>query len=117
MARLNQRGVGGGFGSRHVGDALEEVANRHGVGGVVCALVNHLQHIVFADHAGSDLDAAGSPAIGHRHFSPAKRHLITRNGDRFENGAAQGAFGLLIQISKVVAGECLSHDDVPFADV
>ncbi len=74
MAGLYQRGVCGALGGFHPRHPTEELANRHGVCGVVRPLIDHFQHIVFANHAGGELNAAGSPAIGHGHFTAAKRH-------------------------------------------
>ena len=83
VSGLDQRGVFGFFGGIDAGDALEEAADRHGVGSVVGALVDDLQHVRLADHAGGDLYTARAPAVGHRHFAAAERHLIARNGHRF----------------------------------
>ncbi len=116
VAGLDQRGVFGALGGVHPGNALEELADRHRIGGVVGALVDDLQHVRFANHAGGDLNTACAPAVRHRHFTPAERHLIARNGHRFEDGAADHAFGLFIQISKVIAAE-VSHFCAPVADV
>lgn len=41
---------------------------------VSSALVDDLQHVRFANHAGGDLNTAGAPAVGHRHFAAAERH-------------------------------------------
>ena len=103
MAGLDQRCVFGFFSGRYAGHALEEVADRNGVGGVVCPLVDDLKHVGFPDHAGGQLNTAGAPAVGHWHLAAAERYLVARNGNRFEDGAADHAFGLLIQIGKVVA--------------
>ncbi len=80
---LDQRGVFGALGGIHPGDALEELADRHGVGGIVSALVNHLQDVGFANHAGGDLDPPGAPAVRHRHLTTAERHLIAGDRHRF----------------------------------
>ena len=117
VAGLDQRRVFGALGGRDAGDALEKLANRHRVGGVVGALVNHLQHVIFADDAGGKLDTAGAPAVGHRHLATAEGHLVAGDGHRFQDGAADHAFGLLVEISKVVAGQCVSHVDSPVAGV
>ena len=86
------------------GGAGEEAADRDRVGGVVGALVDHFQHVGGADDGGGDLDAAGAPAIGQRHFAAAERHLMAGDRHRLENGAADHALGLLVQIGEVVAG-------------
>ncbi|VFS15034.1 Uncharacterised protein [Yokenella regensburgei] len=114
---LNDRRVFRAFSGIHPGHAGEELADRDGVCRVVCALIDNLQHIMFADHAGGKLDPTGAPAVGHRHFASAERNLITGDRHRFENGAANHTFGLLIKISKVVARQRISHDDPPVADV
>ena len=83
VAGLDKRRIVRALGGVHPGHALKEVTDRHCVGGVVCTLVNHLQHVAFANHAGGELYAAGSPTVGHRHLAPAKRHLITGDRHRF----------------------------------
>ncbi|MNZ78948.1 hypothetical protein D3C78_975410 [compost metagenome] len=83
VAGLDERGVFGAFGGVHARHAREEAADRHGIGGVVCALVDHLQHVSLANHAGGKLNSAGSPAVWHRHFTATKRHLIAGNRHRF----------------------------------
>ncbi|VEB42152.1 Uncharacterised protein [Chromobacterium violaceum] len=60
MAGLDQRRVGGASGGGDAGHATEEAADVDGVGGVVGALVDDFQHIVAADDAGRQLDAAGA---------------------------------------------------------
>ena len=83
VTRLDDRGIVRTLGGVYPGHALKEVANRYGVGGVIRALVNHLQHVAFANHAGGELDTTGSPAVRHWHLAPAKRHLITGDRHRF----------------------------------
>ncbi len=63
-----------------------------------------LSTIVGADDRGGHLDAAGAPAIGQRHLAPSERHLIARHRHRLEDGAADHALGLLVEIGEVVAG-------------
>ena len=89
-------------GHRDIGDLLEEGADRDGVGGVVGALVDDLQHVVRADDRGRHLHAAGAPAIGHRHFAAGERHLVAGDGDRLEDRAADHPLGLLVEIGEVV---------------
>ena len=103
------------FGGFHPGDALEEAADRHRVGGVVGALVDHLQHVGAADDAGGELNAAGAPAVGHRHLAAAERHLIAGDRHRLEDGAADHALGLLVQITEVIAGQYFTHRGPPDA--
>ena len=117
MAGLDQRGVLGTFGGCDAGYAFEKLTNRYRVGGVVGALIDHLQHIIFADNAGSKLNPAGSPAVGHRHLATAEGYLVAGDGYRFQDGAADHAFGLLVEVGKVVAGQCVSHVDSPVAGV
>ena len=100
---LDQRRIFGFFGGIDARHALKELANRHGVGGVISPLVDDLQHVRLANDAGGQLNAAGTPAVWHGHFATAERHLITGDSHRFQNGAADHAFSLFIQISKVVA--------------
>ena len=103
MTGLDQRRVFGFFSGVDARYALKEVADRHGVGGVVCPLVDDLQHVRFANHAGGDLNTAGAPAVGHRHFAAAERHLVAGDRHSLKDGAADHAFSLLVQIGKVVA--------------
>jgi hypothetical protein len=76
VAGLDDRRLVGRLGGARIGGALEEAADRDGVGGVVGALVDDLQRIVGADDRGGDLDAAGAPAAGKRHLARAERHLV-----------------------------------------
>ncbi|MCY1249527.1 hypothetical protein D9M72_630700 [compost metagenome] len=69
VARLDDRRLLRPGGDGDIGDLLEEGADRDGVGGVVGALVDDLQHVLRPEDRGGDLDAAGAPAIGHRHFA------------------------------------------------
>ncbi|EJK92807.1 PhnJ, carbon-phosphorus lyase complex subunit [Klebsiella pneumoniae subsp. pneumoniae DSM 30104 = JCM 1662 = NBRC 14940] len=117
VAGLDQGGVFGTLGGGDAGDALKELTNRHRVGGVIRALVNHLQHVVLTDDAGGQLDAAGAPAVGHWHFAPAERHLVAGNRYRFENSPADHALGLLVEVSKVIASQWVSHVRSPVAGV
>ncbi|CAH0300444.1 hypothetical protein SRABI106_03758 [Rahnella aquatilis] len=104
---LDQAGFHGFPGRFHSRDALEKFADRHGIGGVIRALVDHLQHIFFADHAGSELDPAGAPAVRHRHLATGERHLITGDRHGFEDPTSDHAFGLFVEITVVVAGDRL----------
>lgn len=117
VAGLDQRGVFGALGGRDAGHAFEKLTNRYRVGGVVGALIDHLQDVIFPDDAGGKLDTAGSPPVGHRHLATAEGHLVAGDGHRFQDGAADHAFGLLVEISKVIAGQCVSHVDSPVAGV
>jgi hypothetical protein len=66
----------------------EEFADRHRIGGVVGALVDHLEHVVRPEDGGGDLHPSGAPTLRHRHFAARERHLVSGNGDRLEDGAA-----------------------------
>ncbi len=112
MPGLDQGGIGGALGGGSIADSLKELADRHRIGSVICALIDHFQHILIANHAGGDLDAAGAPAVGHRHLTSGERHLIARDRHRFQDGAADGALGLLVEIAVVIAGE-FSHGCAP----
>ena len=102
VAGLDHAGLGRLFGRRHTGRAGEKLADADGVRRVVGALVDDLQHVVRSDHRGRHLDAAGPPAVGQGHFAAAERHLIAGYGDRLEDGAADRAFHLLVQIGEIV---------------
>src|SRR5580692_9786390 len=80
----------------------EEISDRHRVGGVVGTLIDYLEYIVRAEDGCSHLHSACPPAVRHRHFTAGERHLISGNGYRLEDGAADHALGLLIQIGKIV---------------
>ena len=109
---LDQRGISGALGGRRAADPLKELADRHRIGGVISTLIDHLEHILIANHAGSDLNAAGAPAVRHRHLASGKRHLIAGDRHCFKDGATDGAFGLLVEIAVVIAGE-FSHGCAP----
>ncbi len=93
------RGTLGGFDACGAG---EKAPDRDGVGGVVGALVDDLEHVFGTENRGGQLHAAGAPAIGQRHFTAAKWHLITGNRHGLEQAATDHAFGLFVQISEVV---------------
>ena len=97
--RLIRRGRGG-----DAGGLGEEFADRDRVGGVVGALVDHLQHVLRSEDRGGHLHAAGAPAIGHRHFAAGERHLIAGDRDRLEDRAADHPLGLLVEIGEIVGG-------------
>src|SRR5262244_4358705 len=102
MPRLDDRrlaGARGGADARRLG---KKFADRHRVGGVVGALVDYLEHVVGAQDRGRDLNAAGAPAVRHRHLTAGKRDLVAGNRDRLEDGAADHALGLLVEIGEVV---------------
>ena len=86
----------------------EEAADRNGVGRVVGALVDHLQRVVPADDGRRHLDAAGAPSVGQRHLAAAERHLIARHRHRFQDGAADHALGLFVEVGVVV--RAVGHD-------
>ena len=110
---LDQRRLGGVRGGAHAGGAGEEAADGHGVGGVVRPLVDHLQHVVGAEHRGRNLDSAGAPAVGQRHLARSERHLVAGYRHCLQQRSADHAFGLLVQVGEVVA----LHRDSPDAPV
>ena len=99
---LDHRRLGRALGGRDPGGAHEEAADADRIRRVVGTLVDDLQHVPRADHAGRDLHAAGTPAIGERHLAGAERRLIAGNGDRLEDGPADHPLRLLVQIGEVV---------------
>ena len=105
VAGLDDGGLRGMGGGADAGGAGEEAADADGVGGVVGALVDDLQHVGRAEHGSGDLDAAGAPAIGQRHLAAAERDLVAGDGDRLEDGAADHSFRRFIEIGEVVAGK------------
>jgi hypothetical protein len=66
------------------------------------ALVDHLQAIILAKDRGGDLNAAGAPAVGHRHFAGGKRHLVSRDRDALQDRAADHPLGLFVEIGEIV---------------
>src|SRR5215468_11362069 len=103
MPRLDQRRLGGARGGPDAGGALEELPDAHRVGGVVGALIDHLEHVVGTDQARGDLHAARAPAVGQRHLAAAERHLIAGNRHRLEDRPPYHSFGLLVEEREVVA--------------
>ena len=99
---LDHRGFGRVRGGGHVGGFGKELADRHGIGGVVCALVYHFEHVVCAQNTRRHLDATCAPTIRQWHFAAAKRHLVARDGNGFEQAAAYHALGLFVQIREVI---------------
>ena len=89
---------------RDAGGLAEEFADRDRVGGVVGALVDHLQHVVGPEDRRRHLHAAGAPAIGHRHLAAGERHLIAGDRDRLQDRAADHPLGLLVEIGEIVGG-------------
>ena len=86
----------------NTGGLGEELADRDRIGGVVGALVDHLEHVIGSEDRRRDLHAAGAPAVGHRHFPAGERHLIARDRDRLEDRAADHPLGLLVEIGEIV---------------
>ena len=118
VARLDDGRLGRVGGHLDIGDLDEEGADRDGIGGVVGALVDDLEHIVRADDRRGDLHAAGAPAIGHRHFARRERYLVAGDGDALQDRAADHPLGLLVEIGKVVGGDALivhDHSAASFA--
>ena len=103
VAGLNDRRRFRRLGRGDPGGACEETADGHRVGRIVRPLVDHLEHIRKADDRGRDLDAAGSPAVGQRHFPRPERHLMARYRDGLEDRPADHPLGLFVQIGEVVA--------------
>ncbi len=102
VAGLDDGRLGCMRGGGDAGRAGEEAADRDGVGGVVGALVDDLQHVVGAEDGGGDLHAAGAPAVRHRHLAAGERHLVAGDGDRLQDGAPDHALGLLVEVGEVV---------------
>ncbi|MNN32080.1 hypothetical protein D3C81_1457920 [compost metagenome] len=112
VAGLDQRGFGGLLGGGDaLADAGEEATDAHRVGGVVGALVDHLEHVVRAQQAGGQLHAAGAPAVGHGHLAAAEGHLVAGDGHGLEQRAADHAFALLVEVGEVVVGHGCSGAD------
>ena len=102
VAGLNNAGFGCFFGGFHPGGVGEKTPNIDCIGGVIGALVNHLEHVRAANDAGRNLHAPSAPAIGKRHFAGTKRHLVAGNRHGLEQGPANHFFGALVQKSEVV---------------
>ena len=93
----------------------EEGANRDGVGRVVGALVDDLQHVVRPEDRGRHLDAAGSPAVRHGHLARGERDLIARNGDRLQDCAADHPLRLLVEVAEVIGSRNHSAASATFS--
>jgi len=113
VACLDDGRLAGAGGGAHAGGLGEELADRDRVGGVVGALIDHLEDIVRAEDRSGDLHSSGTPPVGHGHFAARERHLIARNGDRLQNGAPYHSLGLLIQIGEVVSGAHSAASAIP----
>jgi hypothetical protein len=108
MPRLDDgrfHGAGGGGDPRRAG---EEAADGNGVGSIVGALVDDLEHILRPQDRRRHLDAARAPAVGERHLPPAEGHLMARDRDRLEDRAADHALRLFVEIGEVVAAHATS---------
>ncbi len=103
VTRLDDRGLACIGRRLDAGSLHEECANRDRVGRVVGALVDDLEHVVRSKDRGRHLDAAGTPAVRHRHLARGERDLITRNRDRLQDRAADHPLRLLVEIGEVVA--------------
>ena len=102
VARLYDRCLGRAGGGADSGGLGEELADRHGVGSVVGALIDDLEHVIGSENRRRDLHASGAPAIGHRHLPAGERNLISRDRDGLENCPADHPLGLLVEIGEVV---------------
>ena len=117
VTRLDDRRILRVGGHRDIGDLLEEGADGDRIGRVIGTLVDDLEHIVRADDRGRHLHAAGTPAIGHRHFARSKRHLVAGYRDRFQDRTADHPFRLFVQIGEIVGGEIGTHSAASFISV
>ena len=102
VAGLDDCSLGRSLGHRHGGGALKELADRHRIRRVIRALVDDLQRIIRRQTGRRHLHPARAPAVRHRHFAAGKGHLIARHSDAFQDRAADHAFGLFVQIGKVI---------------
>src|SRR5262249_2206880 len=85
----------------------EKLPDRNRIRRVIGTLIDDFEYIVRAEDGCGHLYPTGSPAVGHRHFTACKRHLVARNGDGLENGAPDHALGLLVEIRKIVGGRAV----------
>ena len=76
LVRMGRGGDAGGL--------AEEIPDGHGVGGVVGALIDDLEHVVPAEDARGNLNPAGPPSAGHGHLAAGERHLIAGDGNGLE---------------------------------
>ncbi len=109
VACLDDRGLGGPRRGGDAGGLLEEGADRHRVGGVVGALVDHLQHVVGPQDRGRHLNAAGAPAVGHRHLARREGHLIAGDRDGLEDGPADHPLRALVEIGEIIGRNGRAH--------
>src|SRR5262245_32030008 len=108
MARLNDSCFPRGGGRAHASGLGEELSDRHRVGGVVRALVDHLKNVVWPKNRCSYLNAACPPAIWHRHLAAGEWDLIAGDRNRLENRAPDHPLGLLVEVSEIVDRRCHS---------
>ena len=82
--------------------AGKKAADADCVGGVVCALVDHFQHVRGAQDAGRHLNATRAPAIRQRHLPAAERDLIPGDRHRLQDRTADHALGLFVEVGEVI---------------
>src|SRR5262249_14612915 len=102
VTRLDERRRVGARRRAHPGRPLEELPDADGVGGVVAALVDHLEDVVGPDDARRHLDAAGPPSVRKRHLAAPERHLVTGNRHRLQERSADHPLRLLVEEREVV---------------
>ena len=99
-AGLVRAGCGG-----DAGGLAEKVPDGHGVGGVIRALIDDLEHVVRADDAGSYLNPARAPAAGHGHFAAGEGHLIAGDRHGLEQAAPDHPLGRFVKVGEGIALE------------
>lgn len=95
LVRMGRGGDAGGL--------TEEIPDGHGVGGVVGALIDDLEHVVPAEDARGNLNPAGPPPAGHGHLAAGERHLIAGDGHGLEEPPPDHAFGRFVKIGERIA--------------
>ena len=104
VAGLDHARAHGRLGGFHPRCALEELADRDRVGGIIRALVDHFEAVFGHQTGRRHLHPARAPAVRHRHFAACEGHLIARHGNPFEDRTADHPLGLLVQIGEVILG-------------
>src|SRR5262245_24907076 len=103
MARLDERRRVRARRRAHSGSPLEELPDADGVGGVVGALVDHFEDVIWPDDARRHLDAAGTPSVRERHLAAPERDLMAGDRHGLQERTADHPLRLLVEEREVVA--------------
>ena len=101
MARLDQRGLLGILGNLNPGRGGDQIFNGNRIHAFITALINDFQMIFRQDAGQRQLQSAGAPAAGNRHFPGSKRNLISRNRDSLQGSPANLTLAAFVKKGKV----------------